>query len=386
MLYRRFGRTELSISVFSCGGMRYQQSWEDIPLSEVPAKNQENLEATIRRALEVGVNHIETAAMYGSSEIQLGQVLPKLPREKFILQSKIAPFENPDDFRKKLEESFSKLKVDRIDLLSIHGINTQQFWEWTPVCHDILLEYKEQGRIGHIGFSTHADTDFICQVIESDLFDYVNLHWYYFLQKHDKCLELAHKHDMGVFIISPSDKGGKLYDAPDKLKKLCQPYTPMQFNDLFCLHNSKIHTLSLGASRPSDFDEHVEALKFIGQEEKIQEIADKIHQALVNYHGSFWLENWDKHLPSWKDAPSHVNLYEILRFYKLAKGLDMIEFAKMRYNILEKKGHWFPGGFAQFDDNEMRQALKDSPLCEELLEALKWSHENFYSEPANDRK
>ena len=54
--------------------MRYQHKWEDIDPSEVPDAGQANLEATIHRALELGINHIETARGYGSSEMQLGFV------------------------------------------------------------------------------------------------------------------------------------------------------------------------------------------------------------------------------------------------------------------------------------------------------------------------
>ena len=66
MQYRRFGRTELQMPVFSTGGMRYQDSWQDKPLSDVAPGNQENLEATIRRSLEVGIHHIETCLLYTS--------------------------------------------------------------------------------------------------------------------------------------------------------------------------------------------------------------------------------------------------------------------------------------------------------------------------------
>ena len=86
MQYRRFGRTELQMPVFSCGGMRYQHKWQDVPLSEIPDDNQRNLEATIDRSLEVGINHIKTARFYGSSEVQLGQILPKLNRKDYIFQ------------------------------------------------------------------------------------------------------------------------------------------------------------------------------------------------------------------------------------------------------------------------------------------------------------
>ncbi|MEB3163691.1 MAG: aldo/keto reductase, partial [Prochlorothrix sp.] len=75
MQYRRFGRTELAMPVFSSGGMRYQHAWKDLPFGEIPAANQRNVEAIIRRSLELGINHIETARAYGTSEVQLGQIL-----------------------------------------------------------------------------------------------------------------------------------------------------------------------------------------------------------------------------------------------------------------------------------------------------------------------
>jgi|NOAtaT_7_FD_contig_123_21361_length_616_multi_13_in_1_out_1_1 hypothetical protein len=47
MQYRRFGRTNLQMPVFSCGGMRYQFQWQDVPMSQIPDENQGNLEAII---------------------------------------------------------------------------------------------------------------------------------------------------------------------------------------------------------------------------------------------------------------------------------------------------------------------------------------------------
>src|ERR1019366_8473002 len=90
MRYRRFGRTELQMPVISCGGMRYQYKWQDVPPNEVPADSQSNLEANVHRALELGINHIETARGYGTSELQLGAVLPSLPRDGIIVQTKVA--------------------------------------------------------------------------------------------------------------------------------------------------------------------------------------------------------------------------------------------------------------------------------------------------------
>ena len=66
MKYRRFGRTELQMPVISCGGMRYQFKWQDVPPQDIPVENQDNLEATIHRAVALGISHIETARGYGS--------------------------------------------------------------------------------------------------------------------------------------------------------------------------------------------------------------------------------------------------------------------------------------------------------------------------------
>jgi hypothetical protein len=131
MKYRRFGRTELAMPVISCGGMRYQYKWQDVDPKEIPHDNQANLEATIHRAIELGINHIETARGYGSSEMQLGNVLPTLPRDKIIVQTKVSPTENPAEFLKKFEQSMAYLKLDHVELLSLHGINNRQLLEYS---------------------------------------------------------------------------------------------------------------------------------------------------------------------------------------------------------------------------------------------------------------
>ena len=276
MLYRRFGRTELQMPVFSCGGMRYQYKWQDVPQEEIPQKNQENLEATIKKSVEIGINHIETARGYGTSEIQLGKILPKFNREELIVQTKVGPKADAKEFENTLEKSLDNLQLDYIDLLGIHGINNPETLHNTirpGGCLDIARKFQAQGKVKFIGFSTHGPTDILVEAINTNQFDYINLHWYYINQSNWAAIEAATRHDMGVFIISPSDKGGRLYDPPEKLVKLCAPLSPMVFNDLFCLSHSQVHTLSLGASKPSDFDEHLKALDLL---DKVSEILPPI--------------------------------------------------------------------------------------------------------------
>ncbi len=217
MQYRRFGRTELQMPVFSCGGMRYQYKWQDVPMWRVPRDNQRNLEACIRRSLEVGINHIETARGYGSSEMQLGHVLPSLPHEKLIVQTKIAPEANPKVFRRNFEKSLSYLRLDHVELLGLHGINTAELLDYAirpGGCLEVARQLQAQGKVRFIGFSTHAPTDIILRAIETDQFDYVNLHWYYIFQNNWPAIEAATQRDMGVFIISPQTKGDVVPTAP----------------------------------------------------------------------------------------------------------------------------------------------------------------------------
>src|SRR6266446_5204891 len=131
MKYRRFGRTELDMPVISCGGMRSQFKWQDVEPKEIPADNQANLEACIRRALELGINHIETARGYGTSEMQLGRILPQLARDKIIVQTKIPPKAAVKEFLNAFETSMKYLKLDYVDLLSLHGINSRELLNYS---------------------------------------------------------------------------------------------------------------------------------------------------------------------------------------------------------------------------------------------------------------
>ena len=214
MQYRRFGRTELAMPVLSCGGMRYQQAWQDLPPDQIQTEGQRNLEATIQRALELGMNHIETARGYGSSEMQLGWVLPNLPRDRMIVQTKVGPEPNPAKFRQTFETSLAYLRLDYVDLLGIHGINTREHIQQVlrpGGCLEEAQKLQAAGKVRFIGFSTHGPTDVIVEAIESGAFDYVNLHWYFINQVNWPAIAAAQAQDMGVFIISPSDKGGRLY-------------------------------------------------------------------------------------------------------------------------------------------------------------------------------
>jgi predicted aldo/keto reductase-like oxidoreductase len=386
MITRRFGRTGLDMPVLSCGGMRYQHSWDDKEEDGITSEGQDNLESCIRKALDSGINHIETARGYGTSEVQLGRILPTLPREGMIVQTKVAPAPS-SEFRKTFERSMANLQLGYVDLLAIHGINNRDLWEETIRPGGALEAAREivrEGRATFLGFSTHAPCDLIEEIIASDAFDYVNLHWYFMNRTNRSAVEAATRHDMGVFIISPTEKGGCMHQPSEKLSRLCEPFSPILFNDLYCLTDPEVHTISIGAAKPSDFDEHLKVIPLLGH----MGTADQVHSIGARLEAEFLKENgfsmplrWDRDIPTFDEVPGGINLQEIRRLWALDRAFDMQAYGKLRYNLLGNGGHWFPGVNAtQFDEAAIRQIGMKAGIPD-LTGILHEAHDRFGDAP-----
>lgn len=380
MEYRRFGKTELQMPVISCGGMRFQQSWNND--DDLTPESQSNVEACVRRALELGITHIETARGYGTSERQLGAILPSLPRDGMIVQTKVGAQPNPRDFADIFEFSMSLIKLDYVDLFAFHGVNNQECLDNVLRCMDLAQEWKRQGRIRHIGFSTHAHRDIILKAVQTGLFEYVNLHWFYFFQENWPAIQEAHKRDMGVFIISPNDKGGLLYRPSEKLEKLTAPLPPMVFNDLFCLSHPEVHTLSCGVAKPSDFGIHMDTVAHLDHaRELVSPIVKRLEKEMADVLGQDWVDTWRIGLPEWHETPGEINIQWVLRLRNLALAYDMIEFARMRYNLLGNGGHWFPGNKAdKLDEVDLTGCLRNSPHAAKIPRLLAETHQLLQGE------
>ena len=359
--------------------MRYVGGWEK-PREEVPTAMLEHAAEVTQLAFDRGINHIETAYGYGRSEYAYGKVLNEVlqkPRDEYTLMTKGWP-NSKEEVHSMIAEQLAGLQTERIDLYGLHGINTMERLEHALEIMPIMREYQRQGVIGHIGFSTHGPMEVISRAVLTGEFDFMNVHWYYFFQRNFTAIQLAETLDMGVFIISPNDKGGQLFNPSAKLTELCQPLTPIQFNARFCLQHPGVHTLSFGLTEKAHFDEMEGIFPASAPlDHETLAIQQRMDQQ-ISSDLSCQYEGYDL-LPD----PSGINIPEVLRFRRMANCYDMHDFARYRYNMLESKGHWFPGCFATEDAIEQVDTSR-VPQGIDLKGMLREVHQRYYK-PKDDK-
>ena len=181
-----------------------------------------------------GINYYDTAYGYhgGNSELVVGQLLKNYERSSFYLASKFPGYDlsNMPKVREIFEEQLEKCQVEYFDFYMFHNVcemNIDEYLNPEFGIFDYLMEQKQNGRIRHLGFSTHGDIDCITRFLEAygEHMEFGQLELNYFdyrFQNAKGKVQLLNEWNIPVWVMEPI-RGGQLAalsaEAADKLKK-----------------------------------------------------------------------------------------------------------------------------------------------------------------------
>ena len=210
MITTRLGKTGLMVSRVGMGGIPIQRPTEEDAIK------------IVHRALELGINFIDTAAGYGNSEERLGKALVGR-RDQVVIATK-SGHPRKDGAMEELGRSLKRLRTDYIDLWQLHNVSSFEKYEQVlgpGGAMETAQEALQAGKIGHIGISGH-NVDVMIEAVKSGLFEAVQFPFNYVTREPaDELIPLAKEHDVGFIGMKPF-AGGMLGDANLSIKYVLQ--------------------------------------------------------------------------------------------------------------------------------------------------------------------
>ncbi len=205
---------DLSLSRLGFGAMR-------LPTKEDGSIDQAALEEMVAYAMDHGVNYFDTAYPYhgGNSEIALGKALRKYPRESWYLANKYPGHQISQSYDPAavFEDQLKKCGVDYFDFYLLHNVYENSLGTYTDPRWGIIDYFKEQvknGRVRHLGFSSHARPDTLEKFLDyaGDDMEFCQIQLNYLdwtLQDAQAKYDLLTRRNIPVWVMEPV-RGGKL--------------------------------------------------------------------------------------------------------------------------------------------------------------------------------
>ena len=199
MEHRRLGRLGRENSVLIFGGAALAEATE------------EDSDTAIAQALDAGVDHFDTAADYGDSELQYGRWMPEI-RDRIFLSTKTGLREK-DAAKRQIQDSLERLRVDNVDLLQLHSVGDIEDLDratGTGGSLEAAIEAKEEGLVGAIGITGHGDgaPSTHLEALRRYPFETVLTPWNYILSTdegyradYEALVEVVQRQDAGLMII-----------------------------------------------------------------------------------------------------------------------------------------------------------------------------------------
>lgn len=228
MIYKEF--QDLKLSALGMGAMRLPTiGGDDSRIDEAAS------EKMVAYAMEKGINYYDTAWGYhgGQSELVMGKLLNKYPRESYYLATKFPGYDlsNMDKVETIFEKQLEKCGVSYFDFYLFHNVcemNIDAYLDEKYGIFEYLMKQKENGRIRHLGFSAHGSCEVMKRFLDAygEHMEFCQIQMNYLdwtFQNAKGKVELLREHHIPVWVMEPV-RGGKLAALPEeyaaKLKAL----------------------------------------------------------------------------------------------------------------------------------------------------------------------
>lgn len=208
----RLGKTGLMVSKIGMGGIPLQRPNEDDAVT------------LVNRALDLGINWIDTAVGYGNSEKRIGKALAASNRRKKVILTTKTWGKDKSTAQEHLALSMERLQTDYIDIWQLHNISSAETYAQvtgTGGALEAAQDALQTGKIRHIGLSSH-NLDIAIEAVKSGIFSVIQFPFNYITREPaDELIPLAEAHDVGFIGMKPF-AGGMLRNAILSIKYVLQ--------------------------------------------------------------------------------------------------------------------------------------------------------------------
>ncbi|MBW4258360.1 aldo/keto reductase [Methanobacterium sp. YSL] len=364
MLYREMGKTGEKVSILGFGCMRLPIRGSYVQIDVEKASN------LLDYALDQGINYLDTAYPYhgistshgGNSEIFLGEYLTESSRrDEVYLATKLPTWrlENEEDMENFLTQQLKRLQTDYIDFYLLHSLKEKQWFHLEDLgVLDFLDDAVADGRIKYAGFSSHDETDFIKEVLDSYQWDMCQIQYNYLdenIQAGKEGLDYAAEKGLGVVIMEPL-KGGVLADyVPPEVQKIWDDSplkrTPAEWAFRYLWDISKISVVLSGMNTLEQLQENLQTAEnglphsLTSLERNLMEEVKEVYQGKISVECS----KCGYCMP----CPSGINIPQCLSYLNQAGMFEDYSEVKNQYYFMLK-------------DTERAGNCLECGLCEEL--------------------
>ena len=348
MKKRRLGRTGWEISTISFGAIK------------LPQLSQRECDLLLNRAIDLGINFVDTADCYGDSEEKIGKALSRR-RKEFYLSTKVDERDGPGVI-KKLERCLRRLKTDWIDLVLFHDVRGSEYEKiFEKGGMEALEKAKEQGKVSQIGISIHQSIPMMEKAIDSGAFSVLMVA--YSAIDEDRLsadlLPSAHKKGVGLIAMKPL-AGGKLGEP---LKgwdlKYFKGESPAQVSLRYILINPHITCAIPGMTSLRELEENIK----VG--EKPRDLTPEEISVFMDWVGEIgkgFCRNCGYCLP----CPEKIPISDIIRIEGYYERYGMKKWAIEQYRLLPVKA-----GVCSFCEECLKRCPYGVPIPEHLSHAQK---------------